>query len=101
MTSGKFVCLADDSQGDYCLSPSSYTKSMQSNELKQWMKAINEELAPLKENETWELVKRPINAKAIQNRWVMRVNKSCDGNARFMILLVAKVYAQKRGIDYD
>ena len=40
---------------------------------------MNEELASLKENETWEL-NRPVNAKAIQNRWVMRVNASCDGN---------------------
>jgi len=35
MTSGKFVCLAADSQGDYCLSPVSYTEVMQSNEQKQ------------------------------------------------------------------
>jgi hypothetical protein len=41
---------------------------MQSNEQKQWMKAMNKELASLKENETWELVNRPINAKVIQNR---------------------------------
>ena len=34
-TSGKFVCLVDDSQGDYCLSPVSYTEVMQSNEQKQ------------------------------------------------------------------
>ena len=41
---------------------------------------MNEELASLKENETWELVKRPINAKVIQNCWVMRVKNSCDGS---------------------
>ena len=73
MTSGKFVCLADDSQGDYCLSPISYTEAMQSNERKQWMKVIKEELVSLKENDTWKLVNRPINAKVIQNHWVMCV----------------------------
>ena len=56
MTSGEFVCLADDSQGDYCLSPILYTEAMHSNEQKQWMKAMNDELASLKENETWELI---------------------------------------------
>jgi len=101
MTSGEFVCLVDDSQGDYCLNPISYTEAMQSNEQKQWMKAMNEELASLKENETWELVNRPVNTKVIQNRSVMRVKKSCDGNARFKARLVAKGYAQKQGIDYD
>jgi hypothetical protein len=40
MTSGDFVCLADDSQGDYSLSPISYTEAMQSNEQKHWMKAM-------------------------------------------------------------
>jgi hypothetical protein len=38
MTSGKFVCLPDDSQGDYCLNPISYIEGMQSNEQKQWIK---------------------------------------------------------------
>jgi hypothetical protein len=38
MTSGEFVCLVDDSQGDYYLSPISYTETMQSNEEKKWMK---------------------------------------------------------------
>jgi len=75
MTSGEFACLVDDSQGDYCLSPISYTEAKQSNEQKPWMKAMNEELASLKENETWELVNRPINAKVIQNHWFMRVKK--------------------------
>jgi len=66
MTSGKFICLVDDSQGDYCLSPISYTEAMQSNEQKQWMKAMNEELASLKENETWELVNGQVNYKRQQ-----------------------------------
>jgi hypothetical protein len=43
MTCGEFACLVDDSQGDYCLSPISYIEAMQSNEQKQWMKAMNEE----------------------------------------------------------
>jgi hypothetical protein len=65
------------------------------------MKAMNEELASLRQIETWELVNRPVNAKVIQNLWVMRVKKSCDGNAHFKARLVAKGYTQKQGIDYD
>jgi hypothetical protein len=83
MTSGEFACLADDSQGEYCLNPISYTEPMQSNKQKQWLKAMNKELASLKENETWEIVNKPVNAKVIQNRWVMRVKKSCNSNTRF------------------
>ena len=65
------------------------------------MKKMNEELALLKENEKGELVNRPINAKMIQNRCVMRIKPSCDGNTRFKARLVAKGYAQKQGIDCD
>jgi len=101
MSSSEFVCLVDDSQGDYCLNPISYTEAMKSNEQKQWMKTMNEELASLKENETWELVNRPVNTKMIQNLQVMRVKKSCDGNARFKAQLVTKGYAQKQGIRFE
>jgi hypothetical protein len=79
MTSGEFARLVNDSQGDYCLNPFSYTKAMHSNEQKQ---------ASLKENETWELVSRPVNAKVSQNRWATRVKYSCDGNARSKARLV-------------
>jgi hypothetical protein len=60
MTSGEFVCL--------------YTQAMQSNEQKQ---------ASPKENKTWELVNRPVNAKVIQSRWATQVKKSCNNKARF------------------
>jgi len=43
----------------------------------------------------------PVNAQVIQNRWVMRVKTSRDGDARFETRLVAKGYAQKQGIDDD
>jgi len=101
MTSGEFVCLVDGGQGNYSLNPISYAEAMLSNEKKQWLKAMHEELESLKENETWELVTRPINAKVIQNRWVMRVKMSSDGSAHFKARLVAKGYVQKQGIDYD
>jgi len=60
---------------------------------------MNKELVSLKENETWELVNRPINAKVIQNCWVMRVKISRDSNTCFKARLVVKGYAQKQGID--
>jgi hypothetical protein len=60
-----------------------------------------EELPSLKENDNLELVNRPVNAKVIQNCWVMRVETSCDGNARFKVPLIVKGYAQKQGIYCD
>jgi len=96
MSSSEFFCLVTDIQGGYCVSPVSKNGTIQSNEQKQWLKAMNEELASLKENETCELVNRPVNAKGIQNRWVMRVKMSCDGNARCKTRLVVKGCAQNK-----
>jgi len=84
---------------DYCLSPISYSEAMQSNEQKQWL--ISDELAPVKENETWELVNTAVNAKVIQNGLVMRAKTSCDGKAPFKARLFAKGYTQKQGTDCD
>jgi len=42
---------------------------MQSKEKKQWLKAMKEKLASLKENETWELVNKPVKSKVIENLW--------------------------------
>jgi len=57
---------------------------------------MNEELASLKENETCELVNRPVNANGVQNSWVMCVKMSRDGNARFKAQLYVKGYAQNK-----
>jgi hypothetical protein len=37
MSSGEFVCLVNDIQGGYCVSPNSYNETIQSNEQKQWL----------------------------------------------------------------
>lgn len=62
---------------------------------------VNVELASAKENETWKLVNKPVKAKMIQNRWVMRVKTSRDGKARLKARLVAKGYTHKQQLDYD
>ena len=43
MTSGEFIYLIADNQGDYYLSPVSYIGAMQSNEQKQWRSWIEEQ----------------------------------------------------------
>jgi hypothetical protein len=42
-----------------------------------------------------------MNAKVIQNPWVMCVKASCYDSVRFKAGLVAKCYAQKQEIDED
>ena len=88
--------------GDFSLvsmCPSSYREAMQSDEKNRWLEAFQEELDSIRENETWDPVERPKNAKVIQNRWVLRIKKTSSGE-RYRARLVAKGF-QQSGHDFD
>jgi hypothetical protein len=63
---------------------------------------MDEEMATLDANATWELVALPKDKKAIGCKWVYKVKHNADGSvSRFKARLVAKGYAQTYGIDYQ
>ena len=66
-----------------------------------WEDAMDEEMAALDVNETWELVPLPTKKKAIGCKWVYKVKHNSDGSVRYKARLVAKGYAQTYGIDYE
>ena len=67
-----------------------------------WEKAMNEEMAALDENETWDLVPLPKSKNVIGCKWVYKVKHNSDGTvSRYKARLVAKGYAQTYGIDYE
>jgi len=68
----------------------------------QWNNAMNEEMAALDVNATWELVALPKGKKTIGCKWVYKVKHNVDGFVnKYKARLVAKGYAQTYGIDYE
>ena len=67
-----------------------------------WEKAMDEEMAALYGNETWDLVPLPEGKKAIGCKWVYKVKHNSDGSInRHKARLVAKGYVQTYGIYYE
>ena len=67
-----------------------------------WVKAMEEELKSIADNETWELVDLPEERSAIGSKWVYKMKYNQDGTvARYKARLVAQGYTQKFGTDYD
>ena len=59
-----------------------------------WEKAMDEEMAALYENETWDLVSLPESKNVIGCKWVYKVKHNSDGSVRrYKARLVAKGYA--------
>lgn len=59
------------------------------------------EIQALNKNYTWDLVKPPISANILSNKWVYNIKPSADGNIeKFRARLVVKGCQQKAGLDY-
>ena len=57
------------------------------------------EMMSLKVNDVWDLVKLPVGNKTIGSKWVCEVETDADGSVKAR--LVAQVFTQKYGIDFD
>jgi len=67
-----------------------------------WDNAMDEKMAALDVNATWELVALSEDKKAIGCKWVYKVKHNADRSmSGYKARLVAKGYAQTYGIDYE
>jgi hypothetical protein len=67
-----------------------------------WDNAMNEEMAALDVNATWELIVLRKDKKAIGCKWVYKLKHNADGSvSKYKARLIAKGYAQTYGINYE
>ncbi|GKE42887.1 retrotransposon protein, putative, ty1-copia subclass, partial [Tanacetum coccineum] len=54
------------------------------------------------DNQVWNLVGLPPNAKTVGIKWLFKKNTDMDGNVHtYKARLVAKSFAQTYGVDYE
>lgn len=69
---------------------------------KDWMKAVKDEIASLKKNETWEVVSRPTGVKLIDTKWIFKIKQNDMGQKeKYKARLVARGFMQKEHVDYE
>ncbi|CAL5333116.1 unnamed protein product [Camellia sinensis] len=66
-----------------------------------WRKAMDEEIAAIRKNDTWELSDLPEGHKTIGVKWVYKTKLKENGEVdKYKARLVAKGYKQEFGVDY-
>ncbi|GJW23287.1 ribonuclease H-like domain-containing protein [Tanacetum coccineum] len=67
-----------------------------------WIDALNNEMAALLRNDTWEIVDLPKDRKAIGSKWIFKIKYKSSGEIdRYKARLVAQGFGQKERIDYE
>ncbi|RVW38700.1 Retrovirus-related Pol polyprotein from transposon TNT 1-94 [Vitis vinifera] len=83
--------------------PRSYKEAMESKDSKKWLSSMDDEMASLRKNQTWELVPLPERVKPVDCKWLFKIKDgiSEDEPPKYKSRLVAKGFSQKEGIDYN
>jgi len=59
--------------------PASFRDACNDHKCDKWMEAMQEEMASLQANDTWDLVKLPPNQKPLKNKWVYQLKEEDGG----------------------
>ena len=82
--------------------PDRYEEATNSPNSSEWIRAMNEEICALEENDTWELVELPEDRTEIKGRWVYTTKLNSRGEVdKFKARYVAKGCSQTPGLDFD
>ena len=80
--------------------PATYQEALRSPDRNQWKIAMENEMASMIENETWDLAEAPKDANIVKCRWVYMLKCDQDGApTKHKARLVARGYSQIEGVD--
>lgn len=87
--------------GSDVVEPATYKEAVASPYASYWLEAMNEELASLRQHNTYTLEPLPHGVAPLPVKWVYSLKRDATGAiTRFKARLVAKGYAQQEGIDF-
>ena len=90
------IALSDD------VEPKTVKQALSSPASKEWSVAMQDEMESMRINHVWDLVDLPPGRKTIGNKWVLKVKRKVnDSIERYKARMVAKGYAQQKGVDYE
>ena len=87
-------------EGDY-VEPRTVYEAKQIYDWDQWHGAKKDEVKALQDNETWNLVRPPIDRDVIPGKWIYKVKSGPSGQVnKYKARYVSKGFKQMEGLDY-
>jgi Reverse transcriptase (RNA-dependent DNA polymerase)/Chromo (CHRromatin Organisation MOdifier) domain len=87
---------------DFDMDPVNMEDALSRPDRDKWIEAMHDEIESLKNNETWELVKRPEDREVIDTKWVFHIKHNIDGTVeRRKGRFVVRGFTQIPGVDYN
>ena len=82
--------------------PTNYEEAMMSPDSTKWLEAIKSEMRSIYENKVWTLIDLLDDQQAMLNKWIFKRKTDTDSSVTiYQARLVAKVFQQVQGVEYD
>ena len=96
-----FLIEHEDNVGVMEDDPINFCQAVESSNSLKWIDAMNEEIKSMRDNDVWDLVSLPKDAKPIGCKWIFKTKRDSKGNIeRYKARFVAKGFTQKECINY-
>ena len=67
--------------------PKNYHEAMKDPRVKHWKEAMRTEIDALEQNHTWEVIRKPREAKLLHRKWVYKLKMHADGTIERTVVL--------------